>query len=149
MKQTESGIVVSKCPFFSTTVSSNDFFCHTACMSRVSLSILRLPFRFGPSFPQETNTIPADITASAAFIDVSFMVLYGQSGVLPVFFQSDSPCYPFQNKKGGAVSRFLFLNLPFIFATYPLTSDGQPLIVSIFGLAAPGTVPGACRHTPS
>ena len=44
-------------------------------------------------------------------------------------------------KKGGAVSRFLFLNLPFIYATYPLASGGQPSSASIFGLAGPGTVP--------
>ena len=37
--------------------------------------------------------------------------------------------------KGGAVSRFLFLNLPFIFATYPPASDGQPSSAGIFGLA--------------
>ena len=47
---------------------------------------------------------------------------------------------------GGAVSRFLFLNLPFIFATYPLTSGGQPSSVSIFGLAGPGSVPAARRR---
>ena len=46
-----------------------------------------------------------------------------------------------KEKKGGAVSRFLFLNLPFIFATYPLASGGQPSSASIFGLAGPGTVP--------
>ena len=44
-------------------------------------------------------------------------------------------------KKGGAVSRFLFLNLSFIYATYPLTSDGQSSSVSIFGLAGPCIVP--------
>ena len=38
-------------------------------------------------------------------------------------------------KKGGAVSRFLFLNLPFIFATYPPASDGPPSSAGIFGLA--------------
>ena len=48
-------------------------------------------------------------------------------------------------RSGGAVSRFLFLNLPFIFATYPLTSDGQPSSVSIFGLAGPDIVP-LVRH---
>ena len=37
--------------------------------------------------------------------------------------------------KGGAVSRFLFLNLPFIFATYPPASDGPPSSAGIFGLA--------------
>jgi len=42
---------------------------------------------------------------------------------------------------GKAVSRFLFLNPPFICATYPLASDGQPSSASIFGLAGPGTVP--------
>ena len=52
-------------------------------------------------------------------------------------------------KKGGAVSRFLFLNLSFIFATYPLATGGQPLTASIFGLAGPGAVPVTCRHAPS
>ena len=37
--------------------------------------------------------------------------------------------------EGGAVSRFLFLNLPFIFATYPPASDGPPSSAGIFGLA--------------
>ena len=44
-------------------------------------------------------------------------------------------------KKGGTVSRFLFLNLPFIYATYPLASGGQPSSASIFGLAGPDIVP--------
>ena len=48
-------------------------------------------------------------------------------------------------KKGGTVSRFLFLNLPFIYATYPLTSGGQPSSVSIFGFAGPGAVPAIHR----
>jgi len=41
----------------------------------------------------------------------------------------------FYGKEGGAVSRFLFLNLPFIFATYPPASDGPPSSAGIFGLA--------------
>ena len=49
-------------------------------------------------------------------------------------------------KTGGAVSRFLFLNLSFIFATYPLASSGQLSLASVFGLAGPGTVLGRCRH---
>lgn len=49
------------------------------------------------------------------------------------------------NQKGGTVSRFLFLNLPFIYATYPLTSGGQPSSVSIFGFAGPGAVPAIHR----
>ena len=39
-------------------------------------------------------------------------------------------------EKGGAVSRFLFLNLSFIFATYPLTSGGQPSHISIIHILA-------------
>ena len=46
---------------------------------------------------------------------------------------------------GGAVSRFLFLNLSFIFATYPLASSGQLSLASIFGLAGSGVVLGR-RH---
>ena len=38
-------------------------------------------------------------------------------------------------KKGGAVSRFLFLNLPFIYATYPPASAGPPSSAGRFGLA--------------
>ena len=53
-----------------------------------------------------------------------------------------------KTKKGGAVSRFLFLNPPFICATYPLASDGQPSSASIFGFAGPGAVPAGC-HQPS
>ena len=44
-------------------------------------------------------------------------------------------------KLGGAVSRFLFLNLSFIFATYPPAKSGQPLSAGIFGLAGPWAVP--------
>ena len=44
--------------------------------------------------------------------------------------------------KGRAVSRFLFLNPPFICATYPPASGGPPSAAGIFGLAGPGTVPG-------
>ncbi len=50
-------------------------------------------------------------------------------------------------KKGGAVSRFLFLNPSFIYATYPLASDGQPSSASIFGFAGLGAVPADCRQT--
>ena len=51
--------------------------------------------------------------------------------------QPGSSGYPRKNiqKKGKAVSRFLFLNPPFIFATCPLTSDGPSSSVSIFGFA--------------
>ena len=44
-------------------------------------------------------------------------------------------------KNGRAVSRFLFLNLSFIFATYPPAKSGQPLAAGIFGLAGPCGVP--------
>ena len=54
-----------------------------------------------------------------------------------------------EEKNGGAVSRFLFLNLSFIFATYPPASDGPPSSAGIFGLAGPDTVPAACRQTAS
>lgn len=47
--------------------------------------------------------------------------------------------------KGGAISRFLFLNPPFIYATYPLTSAGQASSVSIFGLAGPLAAPDGHR----
>jgi len=47
-----------------------------------------------------------------------------------------------------AVSRFLFLNLPFIFATYPLASGGQPSSASIFGFAGPGSVPRTYHYVP-
>jgi len=50
---------------------------------------------------------------------------------------------------GKAVSRFLFLNLSFIFATYPPASGGQPSTAGIFGLAGPDNVPAACRHAAS
>ena len=61
--------------------------------------------------------------------------------------QPGSSGYPRKNiqKKGKAVSRFLFLNPPFIFATYPLTSDGPSSSVSIFGFAGPGAVPAIHR----
>ena len=42
---------------------------------------------------------------------------------------------------GRAVSRFLFLNLSFIFATYPPASGGQPSAAGIFGLAGPDAYP--------
>ena len=47
----------------------------------------------------------------------------------------------FFKKNGKAVSRFLFLNLSFIFATYPPASGGQPSTAGIFGLAGPVTYP--------
>ena len=50
-------------------------------------------------------------------------------------FFSNAYTYTRLKKKGGAVSRFLFLNLPFIFATYPPASDGPPSSAGIFGLA--------------
>lgn len=51
--------------------------------------------------------------------------------------------------KGRAVSRFLFLNPPFICATYPPASGGQPSTAGIFGLAGSGTVPERHRCLPS
>ena len=54
-----------------------------------------------------------------------------------------------RKRNGRAVSRFLFLNLSFIFATYPPASDGQPSSAGIFGLAGPGGVPAACHHAAS
>jgi len=47
--------------------------------------------------------------------------------------------------KGRAVSRFLFLNLSFIFATYPPATGGPPLTAGIFGFAGPGAVPETHR----
>ena len=48
-----------------------------------------------------------------------------------------------KKEKGGAVSRFLFLNLSFIFATYPPAGDGPSPFAGIFGLAGPVPYP---RH---
>jgi len=49
---------------------------------------------------------------------------------------------------GGAVSRFLFLNPSFIFATYPPASGGPPSSAGIFGLASRSAVPAraSLRH---
>ena len=44
-------------------------------------------------------------------------------------------------KKGGAVSRFLFLNLSFIFATYPSAGTGRPLAPIYLVLQGPVPYP--------
>ena len=71
------------------------------------------------------------------------------TNILFIFLKEAGPWWAQPQDKGKAVSRFLFLNLSFIFATYPLASDGQPSPASIFGFTRSGGVPDGYRYPAS
>ena len=72
-------------------------------------------------------------------------------GTVPYPWAGIAKVNPFVYRKGGAVSRFLFLKLPFICATYPLARTGSPYLPVYLVLQAPVPYPegvAAARREP-